>query len=73
VGDTKLGDTGRELLLLLLYMCPHTTTYVSSLLLYVSAYSYMCPHTPVYVSSYYYVCVLILLCMFLILLDVSTH
>ena len=30
--------------LILLYMCPHTSTYVSS-------YYYMCPHTTIYVFS----------------------
>jgi hypothetical protein len=39
--------------LILLYVCPHTTICVSS-------YYYMCPHTTIYVSSYYYVCVLVL-------------
>ncbi len=46
---------------ILLYMCPHTTIYVSSyhyicvvILLYVSSYYYVCPHT---------ICVLILLYM----------
>jgi hypothetical protein len=34
--------------LLLLYVCPHTT---------------MCPHTTIYVFAYYYICVLILLYM----------
>jgi hypothetical protein len=34
--------------LILLYMCPHTTIFVSS-------YYYMCPHTTIDVSSYYYV------------------
>jgi hypothetical protein len=42
--------------LILLYMCPHTTVCVLILL-------YMCPHTIIYVSSYYYICVLILLYM----------
>ena len=32
-----------------LYMCPHTTIYVSS-------YDYMCSHTTICVSSYYYMC-----------------
>ena len=40
--------------LILLYMCPHTTICVLIL-------PYMCPHTTIYVSSYYYICVLILL------------
>jgi hypothetical protein len=40
--------------LILLYMCPHTTKCMSS-------YYYMCPHTAMCVSSYYYTCVLILL------------
>ena len=39
--------------LILLYMCPHTTIYVSS-------YCNMCPYTTIHVSSYYDVCVLIL-------------
>jgi hypothetical protein len=47
--------------LILLYMCPHNTTFVSS-------YDYMCPHATIcvlilqYVSSYY-ICVLMLLYM----------
>ena len=47
--------------LILLYMCPHTNSYVSS---YFSMcpYTTMCVHTTKLVSSYYYVCVLILLC-----------
>jgi hypothetical protein len=63
--------------LILLYMCPHTPTHVSSYSymcphtpIYVSSHYYMCPHTPVYVSSYSFVCrasrftqVVILLCM----------
>ncbi len=44
--------------LILLYMCPHTTVYVCVLILL-----YMCPHTAIYVSSYSYICVLILLYM----------
>jgi hypothetical protein len=56
--------------LILLYMCPHTTVYVSSYY-YMCPHTTicflillcMCPHTTVYVSSYYYVCVLILLYM----------
>ncbi len=62
--------------LILLYVCPHATIFVS---LYgysrgchalpcaagmpyicVLILLYMCPHTTIYVSSYYYVCVLIL-------------
>ncbi len=39
--------------LILLNMCPNTTTCVIVLL-------YICPHTSIYVSSYYYICVLIL-------------
>jgi hypothetical protein len=38
--------------LMLLYMCPHTTICVLIL-------QYMCPHTTKYVSSYYYIGVLI--------------
>ncbi len=41
------------ILLLLLYMCPHTTICVLMLL-------YMCPHTTIYVFSFYYICVLML-------------
>jgi len=40
--------------LILPYMCPHTTIYVS-------LYYYMCPHTTIHVSSYYHICVRILL------------
>jgi hypothetical protein len=47
-------------ILILLYMCPHTTICVSSsydicvlILLCVSSFYYVC----VYVSSYYYICV----------------
>jgi len=48
--------------LILLYMCPHTTAYVSSYCYKcVLILLYMCPHTTIYVSSYYYICVLILL------------
>ena len=39
----------------LLYMCPHTTMYVSAYY-YVSEYYYMCPHTTMCVSLYYYMC-----------------
>jgi len=39
---------------ILLYMCPHTTVYVSS-------YDYTCVLIPLYVSSYYYICVPMLL------------
>jgi hypothetical protein len=61
---------------ILLYLCPHTTVYVSAyycicvrILLHVSAYYcicvrillYLCPHTTVYVFAYCYVCVLIVL------------
>jgi hypothetical protein len=35
--------------LILLYMCPHTTIYVSS-------YNYMCPHATICVSSYDCMC-----------------
>ena len=58
--------------LILLYMCPHTTTYVLILI-------YLCPHATAYVSSCWYICVLILLHMcphpttcILILLPVSS-
>jgi hypothetical protein len=47
---------GLQALLLLLYMCPHTTICVLLLL-------YMCPRTTTFVSSYCYTCVLMLLCM----------
>ena len=40
--------------LILLYMCPHTTTIYVSSYCYVSSYYYMCTHTTL--SSYYYVC-----------------
>ena len=46
---------------LLLCMCPHPTKYVSS------------PYLTIHVSSYFYVCVLILLCMCLILLYMCPH
>jgi hypothetical protein len=59
--------------LILLYMEPHTTIYVSSyyyicglILLYVSSYYYICVLILLYVSSYYYICVVILL-------SVSSH
>ena len=43
--------------LILLHLCPHTSTHVSS-------YFYICvrPHTTICASSYYCTCVLILLC-----------
>ena len=52
--------------LILLYMCPHTTIYVSSCYyLCVLILLYMCPRTAIYVlicvSSYCCICVLILL------------
>ena len=61
--------------LILLYMCLHTTICVSHTAIYVSSYCYMCPHTTtcvlillymclhstIYASSYYYICVLILI------------
>jgi hypothetical protein len=47
--------------LILLYMCPHTTIYVSSYyFICVLILPYVCPHTA-YVSSYCYIYVLILL------------
>ncbi len=50
--------------LTLLYMCPHTTTHVSSCYyICVLILLYMCPHTAIYVSSYYNTCVLMLLYM----------
>ena len=51
------------------YMCPHTTTCVSSYY-YVSLLLVFCPHTTtcvlilLHVSSYYYICVLVLLPLF---------
>ena len=49
---------------ILLYMCAHTTIYVSSyyyicvlILLYMCAHTTMCPHTAIYVSSYSYMSV----------------
>ena len=55
------------LILLYMYLCPHTTTYASSyyyicvlILLNVSAYYCMCPQL-LYVSACYYKCVLSLL------------
>jgi hypothetical protein len=49
--------------LILLYMCPHTTTMYVSSCYYVCVLIllYMCPHTTIYVSSYCCICVLILL------------
>jgi hypothetical protein len=66
--------------LILLYMCPRTTTYVSPYC-YTSVLFllWMCPHTAIYVSScYYYICVLILTTIWLgerllILLYVSSY
>jgi hypothetical protein len=47
--------------LILLYMCPHTATHVSSdKHICVLILPYMCPHTAMYVSSYCNTCVLIL-------------
>jgi hypothetical protein len=50
-----------------LYICPHTTIYLSSYYMTerqcthsVLILLYICPHTTIYVSSYYYICVLIL-------------
>jgi hypothetical protein len=45
-----------------LYICPHTTIYVSSYC-YISVRMllYMCPHTAIYLSACYYICVLTLL------------
>ena len=50
--------------LVLLHMCPRTTSHVSSYYSYLSSYCYifvlvllhMCPHTAAYVSSYYLMC-----------------
>jgi hypothetical protein len=75
-----------------LYMCHHTTIYVSSyyyicvlilpkcvlILLYVCLHTTMCPHTAICVSSYYcvptyyYMCILTLICV-LILLYMCPH
>ena len=46
---------------MLLYMCPHTTIYVSSFIgrRQVLHASRMCPDTTTHVSWYYYICVLI--------------
>ena len=42
-----------------LYMCPHTSIYVSSYLdICVLIPLYVCPHTSIYVSPYLYICVL---------------
>ncbi len=50
--------------LMLLYVCPRTTVYVSSYYyICVPIPLYMCPHTTIYVSSCYYMCVLELLSM----------
>jgi hypothetical protein len=54
--------------LIQLYMCPHTTTFLSSYYcigvrhttINVPSYYYICPHPTIYVSSYYYLCVLVL-------------
>jgi hypothetical protein len=67
--------------LILLYICPDNTIYVSSDYFYVSSCYYMCPHTSIYVSLYCIpiaylplrgatTCVLILVYM---LLHVSSH
>ncbi len=46
------------------YMCPHTTVCVSSYYyVCVLILLHRCRHTPIHVSSYYCMCVLILLCM----------
>ena len=45
--------------LILLYLCLHTTVYVSS------SY-FMCPHTTISVSSYYCICVLKLPCVLIL-------
>jgi hypothetical protein len=48
--------------LILLHMCPHTNTYVSSYYyMCVLILLRMCPHATTCVSTYYYICVLILL------------
>ncbi len=50
--------------LILLYICSHTTTSVSSYYyICVLILLHLCPHTTTSVSSYYYICVLILLYM----------
>ena len=54
--------------LIQLYMCPHTTTFLSSYYcigvrhttINWPSYYYICPHPTIYVSSYYYLCVLVL-------------
>ena len=66
----------------LLYVCPHTTIYMSSyyymcvlILLYVSSCYYMCvlillyicPHTTACVSSYYYLCADNTICVLMLL------
>ncbi len=50
--------------LIILYMCPHTATFVSSCY-YICVLILLCmfPRSTTYVSSYYYVCVLVLLYM----------
>jgi hypothetical protein len=65
-GDSESPHSYYICVLILLYMCPHTTICVLILL-------YMCPHTlraivnhrihTIYVFSYNCICVLILLCM----------
>ena len=48
--------------LILLHVCPHTATYVSSYCyICVLILLHVCPHTATYVPSYCYMCVLILL------------
>ncbi len=49
-----VGHDDFTTILVLLHMCPHTTTYVSP-------YYYVCVLILLHVSSYYYICVLILL------------
>jgi hypothetical protein len=48
-GGLDWVDALKQAVRIMLYMCPHTTIYVSS-------YDYMCPHTTIYVSSYDYMC-----------------
>ncbi len=59
--------------LMLLYMCPHTTVYVPSCYYICALCYYMCVFILLYVSLYYYICVLILLYMCPLLLYVCFY
>jgi hypothetical protein len=58
VSSTRSSHT---CVLILLYVCPHTTIYVASYsYICVLILLYKCLHTPIYVSAYYFTCGLIL-------------